>query len=374
MTNSQFCVQQRQQQNDQLNKILIAGFTCSALVHGILAYALPRWSFETTPIAEEPIELTLIEKPKPEPEPKVESKPIVEPEIKPLAQPKPVRAKTTPTPAQQPEPVKAQKAPPKPLPKKVLTASSPTASQTIVAAPLANQPQGQSISSSATVPTSAIPPSTAGSNPGGGTPGSAVAANSAPPRPQATVKQMRCTSNCQPEYPAVLQGQEGNAVVKLTINPDGRVVGAKLIKPHSNTTLNRQALLAAQRMRFSSPVNVTATVRVNIDFTVEGSEYDRLAREEKARQRQAARESQENEEKAARQRQLEAERQARRERLEEQRKTRQKQLQQQPPAVESRVASPVEPKALPQSSSAPTPVDLDAERLRKFRERLKQYR
>ena len=79
----------------------------------------------------------------------------------------------------------------------------------------------------------------------------------------------------------------------------------------SNSQVNRQALLAARQMQFSSPGDNAASVQVKIDFTVEGSEYDRLAREEQERKEQAARERQEQE--AAARQQAEAEKQAQQE-------------------------------------------------------------
>jgi hypothetical protein len=48
MSNSQFCIQQRQQEQKRLTKLLIGGFVSSALLHGVLAYALPHWSFKPT--------------------------------------------------------------------------------------------------------------------------------------------------------------------------------------------------------------------------------------------------------------------------------------------------------------------------------------
>ena len=138
--------------------------------------------------------------------------------------------------------------------------------------------------------------------------GSAVATNSAPPRPEPSnvSEGISCVSNCEPEYPTALDGVEGSAGVKLTIDPDGNVVGAELADADSNSLVNRQALQAARQMQFSSPGDSSASVQVKIDFTVEGSEYDRAAREEQERREQAELERQEQE--AARQKQLEQER------------------------------------------------------------------
>ena len=377
-TSSQFCTQQRHKERQRLNKLLIFGFAGSAIVHGVLAYALPRWSFEPTKIAEEPMELILVDKPKPElkPKPKVESKPVEQPEPKPLPKPEPVQAKTPPPPVEPPKPVQAQTPPPKPapVPKEVLTTPTPAPSQPIVSAPVENTAQPSSLSNNFAAPSSSSVTSAETSSSQGvpGGTGSVVAAGNAPPRPESNSEPeegISCVSNCEPEYPATLEGVEGSAGVKLTIDPDGNVIGAELASADSNSQVNRQALLAARQMQFSSPGDEAASVQVKIDFTVEGSEYDRLAREEQEKKEQAAREKEEQE--AARQQQLEAERQAQQEQLEQERQARQEQLQQQqeestPPPVPQ--AEPA-PKPLP----ALSPEELDEERLRKFKERMENY-
>ncbi|MGF1539122.1 MAG: energy transducer TonB [Pleurocapsa sp.] len=363
MANSQFCIQQRQQEQQKTKRLLVLGLTGSALLHGILAWAMPKWSIEPPKIAE-PMELTIVEKPKP----KIESKPIVKPEPKPIPKPEPVKAQTPPPPIKPPEPVKAQTAPPKPVPKKVLTSPTPAPSQPIVSAPIENTPKAPALSSSFTAPSSSVTSSeTTRNHPG--MPGSVVATNSAPPRPQPSSSQgISCISNCEPKYPAALAGAEGSAGVKLTINPDGNVIGAELSSPHSNSQVNQQALLAARQMQFSSPSNGNASVRVKIEFTVAGSQYDRAAREAQEQRERAEKEKKEQE--AARQQQLEQERQARQEQLERERQARQQQLQQQqestPPPVDTTQPA---PQPLPSLSEE----ELEAERSRKFRERMEQY-
>ena len=369
MTNSQHCLQQRQQEQRRLNKILIAGFISSAAVHGILAYTLPKLSFNPPDKAEEPIEMILVDKPKT----KVESKPVVEPKPKPVKPPEPVKAQTPPPPVKPPEPIKPQTAPPKPVPKKVLTTPTPAPSQPIVSAPVENKAQAPALSSSFSAPSSSVATNSS-STQTSGTPGSAVAINSAPPRPESSSgspEGISCVSNCEPEYPASLEGKEGSAGIKLTIDPNGNVVGAELTKPDSNSGVNRQALLAARQMQFSSPGNSSAAVRVNIDFTVEGSEYDHARREAQERAERERRE-QEREQELARQRQLEAERQARQEQLERERQARQQQqqLQQQQQEV---TPPPTNTQTTPEPLPALSPEELDAERLRKFRERIENY-
>ncbi len=390
MSTSQFCIQQRQKEQQQLRKLLSFGFAGSALLHAILAYALPRWSFESAKQAQKPMEVIIVEKPKPEPKPvakpkpKVESKPIVEPSPKPLPEPEPVKAQTPPPSVKPPEPVKAQTPAPAPAPapapepapapalapapKKALNTPTPAPSQTIVSAPVENTAQPSSLSSSVTAPSSsAISAETSSNNPG--VPGSVVATNSAPPRPETNNEPsegISCVSNCEPEYPSALEGVEGSAGVKLTIDRDGNVIGAELADADSNTQVNRQALLAARQMQFSSPGDSSASVQVKINFTVEGSEYDRLAREEQERKEQAELEREEQE--AARQQQLEAEQQARQEQLERERQAREQQLEQQ----ESAPPTPTDTQPAPKPLPALSEKELDEERLRNFRERMER--
>lgn len=199
-----------------------------------------------------------------------------------------------------------------------------------------------------------------GSNPG--TPGTVAIGSSAPPRPEpSTSEGISCVSNCEPEYPAALEGAEGSAGVKLTIDAGGNVIGAKLASANSNSQLNRQALLAARKMKFDSPPGGgSASVRVKIDFTVAGSEYDRAARQEQREREQLERERQQQE--AARQQQLEQEKQARQEQLE---RERQAETQQQQPVLDPSI----EPKPMPTTSE----TEVDSEMLRKFRERIEQH-
>ncbi len=63
MSTSKFCIQQRKQEQKRLNKLLIYGFAGSTLLHAILAYALPRWSFNSPIEAEKPMELIIVDQP-----------------------------------------------------------------------------------------------------------------------------------------------------------------------------------------------------------------------------------------------------------------------------------------------------------------------
>lgn len=310
--------------------------------------------------------------PKPQPQPKVESQPIAKPEPQSVPQPEPVPAQTPEPSAKAPEPVKAQTAPakPKPAPKEVLTSPNPAPSQPIVSAPVEGSSQPTAFSNSSISSSSSVTEASSSSS-SQGTPGNVAVSSGAPPRPESSsVQGISCVDNCEPEYPAALEGTEGSAGVKLTISSNGNVIGAELAEANSDSQLNRQALLAARKMKFDAPPGGdSASVRVRIDFTVAGSEYDRAARQEQRERERQTRERREQE--AARQQQLEQERQARQEQLERERQARQEQLEQQ---IESQ---PQQPAATPPAESKPMPApaetEVDDEMLRKFRDRIEQH-
>ncbi|MEO1341282.1 MAG: hypothetical protein AAFV28_09105, partial [Cyanobacteria bacterium J06635_13] len=136
--------------------------------------------------------------------------------------------------------------------------------------------------------------------------------------------------------------------------------GAELTNPHSNSMLNRQALLAARQMQFSEIDNEAgALVVVRINFTVEGSEFDDVARErqEKLEEERKAKLEEERQQKLEAQKQ---EQERRRSQLEQQRR---EEIQQQ--EAESPSAT--------DSTDNLTEEELEAERIRKFRERLENY-
>jgi periplasmic protein TonB len=372
MSTSQFSIRQRQQEQQRVKKLLWLGLTTSIVLHGILALTLPRQLATKPPQVKKPMKLILVDKPKPKPKPKetqIAPKPKPEPpQQKAPEPPKPPEPKPEPpqqkTPEPKPEPPKPKLPEPKPekapAPKKILTSNQPP----VPKAAVAPKPQR------------AIAPPVNDSPPAKETP-SPVATNSpAPsiPEPESTESEndgggISCVSNCEPEYPGVLNGAEGNASVRLTIDNDGNVIGVAIASPDNNMDVNRQALLAARQMQFSSPGDQEATVVVNINFTVEGSEFDRIAKErqeqqEKERQAklEAEREAKERQQQeAARQQQLEQERQE---------AVRQQQLKQ--PATTQ--PQPQIPDAQTAPKPLPTPLETEAndEMLRKFRERIEQ--
>ncbi|BAQ62154.1 hypothetical protein GM3708_2560 [Geminocystis sp. NIES-3708] len=156
----------------------------------------------------------------------------------------------------------------------------------------------------------------------------AATSQSVPQRPQAKLtppppESIKCIRNCDPVYPSELQGVEGKTTVKVNLDSGGNVLGVNVVNPHSNGEVNRQALLAARQMRFSSPSVNNASVQVSINFTVAGSEFDRLARQKKEEQQRQARLAQDKE-RQARQAQLEKERLQRQQQLEKERQERER--------------------------------------------------
>ena len=118
-------------------------------------------------------------------------------------------------------------------------------------------------------------------------------------------------------------------------------------------------------MKFSSSSNGSnAEVQVTINFTVAGSEYDRLARQQQ-RERELAQQKRKEQE-AARQQQLQQEREAR---------ARQEQQQRQTEAEQKPQPQLQQPPSSPDTQAIPTavPTEVDDEMLRKFRERIEQH-
>ncbi|GAB4243292.1 MAG: hypothetical protein Kow0049_32820 [Stanieria sp.] len=353
MSTSNFCFQKRQQEQQQLRKLLTVGFAGSVLFHGLLALAFPRWSVESPKAREKPIDLIIVEKPKPKPpETKIVPKPIPKPE--------PVKTVTP------PEPVKPQLTPPKPATKRVLTSPTPAPSQPVISGAISDTPSNLPLNSNFTAGNSTVPGSSEQDS-NMGVPGAVAANSGAPPRPKPSAEEgITCVSNCEPEYPSVLAGAEGSAGIQLMVDAEGNVTSANITRANSNSELNRQALLAARQMKFSSPSGgSSASVQVIVSFTVAGSDFDRQAREEELERQRLAKERQEQEE--ARQQQLERERQARQQQLERERQTRarQQKLEQQ----QQEQSLPTTPKPQPTSSQ----TEQEDEMLRKFRERIEQH-
>jgi TonB family protein len=116
-----------------------------------------------------------------------------------------------------------------------------------------------------------------------------------------------CISGCLTEYPSVLNGEEGTAVVRVVLDNNGNVVDSQILESGGSSQLNQEALEAARKMKFRVPGGGSRfAVRLPINFTIRGSDFARQARE---RQAQLERERQQREQE--RQAQLERERQER---------------------------------------------------------------
>ena len=143
---------------------------------------------------------------------------------------------------------------------------------------------------------------------------------------------LRCISNCQPKYPSVLNGAEGRATVIVTVDPNGNALNARFAGGNSNFQIIQQAVIAAKKMRFSSPGNVTATVSVNINFSVAGSAFDRQAQQRRAEyeKRRQQRQQAELERQRQQRQQAELERQRQQQRQAQLQRQRQAELERQP--------------------------------------------
>ena len=349
MYNFVYSIQNRQQEQKQLQKLLIVSFVGSALLHGILIVFLLHWLPQQSPVkVKKPIEIILVEKPKPKPiATKVVPKPKPTPPPK-AKTPEPPKPKPNQPPkAKTPEPPKPQRTPPpkREQPSQILTTSNTRATNSVFNPPAKTKTPVITKTRSIPRPT---PPTTE----------KPVATNSPPPttpKPARSPVAISCVANCQPKYPSALNGKEGRAGIRLTIDKNGNVIAAELVRAHSNAMLNRQALLAARRMKFNKINNEAgASVVVNISFTIKGSEFERIARERQARQereRQARLEAERRRQEAERRRQ---EQEAARQRQEN---TRQQQA----------------PTPKPTIPNNQTEQERQEEMLRKFRERINNY-
>lgn len=133
-----------------------------------------------------------------------------------------------------------------------------------------------------------------------------VPGGSAPNRPQISpsskpLRGLQCISGCYPKYPPELVGKEGRVLLKLVVDRNGNVIDAQVVKgttvsklvsdQNSNlvpqvqqTSIDSQiaqaALIAARQMKFSPPTSGECiTVRIAINFSLQGTEFDRQTRE-----------------------------------------------------------------------------------------------
>jgi protein TonB len=410
MSNSSFCLEQRQQEEQKSRKLLALGVIGSIVLHGAIGSAA-IWLKEEPKTTTKPIELIIVDAPKPVPpvpevlKPKPEPKKLVKvPPPPPIAQPQtnqivktaqpqptkiePARPKSAqprvervipqpkpivPTETQRkPSRVESAKPPSNPQPpRQVLTNPSPSVSPTtsvpksLTTQTANNSPVVPSESTTENNLSEPIPNTGTGNsqelndfsgtfsgnvegnntnnNSGTSTPVAALPTPE-PPKPTKKPKQgLKCVRDCNVKYPSVLNGAEGRASVRVTVDSSGNVINAEIATGHSNNQVNEQAILAARKMKFAAlSGESTASVKVNISFTTAGSDFERQARErqEQNERKRQAREQQEQQERQARER--EQERQAQ---LEKERQERQQQQEQQSeqPTTEASPPEPINP-------------------------------
>ena len=98
------------------------------------------------------------------------------------------------------------------------------------------------------------------------------AAQQAPPQPAPTEPAapaaLRALSTPAPAYPpeALRAGESGEVVVEFTVNPDGSVSNARVVRANPPRTFDRAALSAVRRWRFQ-PVASATTTRRTIGFS-----------------------------------------------------------------------------------------------------------
>ena len=127
MSISIFCIEQRQKEQQALRKFLLFSFVGSAVFHVAMAFGI-GWLWQRQPeIADDPIEVMVVEKPDteekplvdtPKPEPKLVKPPTPQQPIKAEAPKPPIPEPTIPTVSLKPQPQPApivSAAPPKPV-------------------------------------------------------------------------------------------------------------------------------------------------------------------------------------------------------------------------------------------------------------------
>ncbi len=141
-----------------------------------------------------------------------------------------------------------------------------------------------------------------------------------------------CISGCLPEYPAVLNGEEGTAVVRVVLDNNANVVDSQIAESGGSSQLNQEALEVARKMKFRVPGGGSRfAVRLPINFTIRGSDFARQARERQAQlererqQREQERQAQQERDRQPREQERQA--QQERDRLEQQERERQAQLE-----------------------------------------------
>jgi TonB family protein len=122
----------------------------------------------------------------------------------------------------------------------------------------------------------------------------AAVVNQEPPRKR---QRIRCIENCKPKYPDSLLGKniQGQPKVLFDVDPNGNVSNVRLRKSSGNAELDAVAIEQAKKMRVSPSEAGRQNVPGNIDFQIEGTDYQRQA-QERQRQREAEQAAREQEE------------------------------------------------------------------------------
>ena len=124
------------------------------------------------------------------------------------------------------------------------------------------EPEGSGESVAARGDTGSAPTGSAGRGSGGGS------------------RTISCQSCVEPSYPrsALDAGVEGAPQVNVEINPDGTVRSVTLTQSSGNSAIDQAAIQAARRSRFN-PIEGGASIPIQYELTIEGSQRNREARQ-----------------------------------------------------------------------------------------------
>lgn len=95
-------------------------------------------------------------------------------------------------------------------------------------------------------------------------------------------RQIACRSCPKPEYPtaALESGAEGSIRVNVEVDENGRVVGVSLVGSSGNADLDQAVLeTVREQYEFEGVGDGGATIPIEVDMTLDGSDFNRRARE-----------------------------------------------------------------------------------------------
>jgi len=229
----------------------------SLTAHAVGLFALSRMKERPPPVAQKPVELVMVEvqKPPPPPPPKEEPKPPEPPKVKPPPKPPPVKVaqaeKPPPPPPEQapPPPNEPPPQPTRPVPLVVGISMSSTTSAGGFAAPVGNTAYGK-VDSTAKAPTEV----------------KEYAAPKYTPIYQVD-SEPKVASEVKIPYPeeARRAGVEGTVTLSITIDPEGKVVAAKIVSG-PGYGLNEAARDAIKRFRFKPAIKGGEAVSTEMKY------------------------------------------------------------------------------------------------------------